>query len=90
MITSVPEQCLWVWALLVVLNDKQTATPQIPTDSSFLFAHSNDDLDKLAQLICQVKLFEQAVVRAEWDALCYLFLRRIKERFPNLVPPGQK
>jgi hypothetical protein len=77
---AIPEHMLWVWALMLVYNDKKTSRPKMPTTTTSLFKHNSDDLDALALNICQVKMFGHEIPPEEWDALCYLYLRRLRER----------
>lgn len=83
---AIPEHMLWVYALLAVCNDKQSSRPVMPAATSDLFKHNSDDLDTLALNICQVKMLGHEIPPEEWDALCYLYLRRVRERFLKPQP----
>ncbi len=82
-----PEHCLWVWALVHALNHCQTDEPDRPQDTATLFRHAKSDIDTLALAINKITLFGQLVTPGEWDVLCYLFLKKLKEQFALKHPP---
>ena len=81
------EHVLWVWALAAVYADKKSSHPKLPTSTTSLFKYNGYDVDALALHICQVKMFGLEITADDWDALCYCYLRRLRERCIKTVTP---